>query len=80
MTPPLPRMDAYERLLYDAMKGDATLFAREDSVEHAWRIVEPVLGNATPISEYDPNTWGPRESDQIAAPYGGWHDPKMTNS
>ena len=70
-------MDAYERLLFDAMKGDATLFAREDSVEQAWRIVEPVLGNATPVSEYESKTWGPPQAEQIAAPYGGWHDPKM---
>jgi glucose-6-phosphate 1-dehydrogenase len=70
-------MDAYERLLHDAMKGDATLFAREDSVEQAWRIVDPVLGSATPVSEYEPNTWGPEESGQITAGYGAWHDPQI---
>jgi glucose-6-phosphate 1-dehydrogenase len=71
-------MDAYERLLHDALKGDATLFAREDSVEQAWRIVEPVLGAAaTPVSEYEPNTWGPHESQQITAGYAAWHDPVM---
>ena len=47
-------MDAYERLLTDAMKGDATLFAREDSVEQAWRIVDPILGAVTPVIEYEP--------------------------
>src|SRR5204862_3169070 len=57
-------MDAYERLLHDAMKGDATLFAREDSVEQAWRIVDPVLGTAAPVIEYEPNTWGPTESQR----------------
>jgi glucose-6-phosphate 1-dehydrogenase len=71
-------MDAYERLLHDAMKGDATLFAREDSVEQAWRIVEPVLGIDSPAVEYGPNTWGPRESDRIAADVGGWNDPILS--
>ena len=70
-------MDAYERLLGDAMKGDATLFAREDYVEEAWRIVEPVLGNATPVYEYEPGTWGPPEAAEIAPP-GGWRDPVVT--
>ncbi len=71
-------MEAYERLLHDAMKGDATLFAREDSVEQAWRVVEPVLGTATPLFEYDPNTWGPAEAQQITAGHSPWHDPKVT--
>ena len=52
-------MDAYERVLGDAMEGDATLFAREDYVEEAWRIVDPVLKADTPVYEYEPNTWGP---------------------
>src|SRR5713101_970484 len=52
-------MDAYERLLGDAMAGDATLFARQDSVEAAWAIVQPILGNVTPVHEYRPGTWGP---------------------
>jgi glucose-6-phosphate 1-dehydrogenase len=68
-------MDAYERLLHDAMLGDASLFAREDSVEEAWRIVEPMLGPTTPPSEYAPGTWGPPESARIAADHGGWHNP-----
>jgi glucose-6-phosphate 1-dehydrogenase len=71
-------MDAYERLLHDAMKGDATLFAREDSVEQAWRIVDPVLKVPTPVLEYEPNTWGPKEAQQIAAGQSPWHDPKVT--
>ena len=70
-------MDAYERLLGEAMKGDATLFAREDYVEEAWRIVEPVLGSATPMHEYEPNTWGPSQADRIITDAGGWHDPVM---
>jgi glucose-6-phosphate 1-dehydrogenase len=72
-------MDAYERLLHDAMNGDATLFAREDSVEQAWRIVEPVLADpSSPVHEYEPATWGPAEARQLAARYGGWHDPALT--
>jgi glucose-6-phosphate 1-dehydrogenase len=68
-------MDAYERLLHDAMKGDATLFAREDAVEQAWRIVDPVLKSGTPVRIYEPHTWGPAESKQITADLGDWHDP-----
>jgi glucose-6-phosphate 1-dehydrogenase len=68
-------MDAYERLLGDAMEGDATLFAREDAVETAWSIVEPILGNATPLSIYEPGSWGPAEADRLTAEVGGWHCP-----
>jgi glucose-6-phosphate 1-dehydrogenase len=68
-------MAPYERLLSDAMRGDATLFAREDAIEAAWRVVDPVLGNTTPIHEYEPNTWGPPEADKLIASDGGWHDP-----
>jgi glucose-6-phosphate 1-dehydrogenase len=73
---PPDEMEPYERLLGDAANGDATLFAREDSVEAAWRVVDPVLGNTTPLSEYEPNTWGPARVDQPLAPGGGWHDPR----
>jgi glucose-6-phosphate 1-dehydrogenase len=72
-------MDAYERLLGDALKGDATLFAREDYVEEAWRIVDPVLQAGTPVYEYEPRTWGPAEADQKVSPPGGWHNPTVTN-
>jgi len=68
-------MDAYERVLGDAMQGDATLFAREDYVEEAWRIVDPVLSANTPIHEYEPGTWGPREN--AFSPPGGWHNPSL---
>jgi glucose-6-phosphate 1-dehydrogenase len=71
-------MDAYERVLGDAMAGDATLFAREDSVEEAWRIVDPVLQANTPVYEYEPGTWGPREAQQVTPP-GGWHNPTVTD-
>jgi Glucose-6-phosphate 1-dehydrogenase len=68
-------MDAYERVLGDAMAGDATLFAREDYVEEAWRIVDPVLKASTPVYEYEPGTWGPSEVDQRVVPPGGWENP-----
>ena len=68
-------MEAYERVLGDAMAGDRTLFAREDYVEEAWRIVDPVLKKGTPVYEYEPNTWGPHEVDQQVSPPGGWHNP-----
>ncbi len=71
-------MDAYERMLGEALKGDATLFAREDYVEEAWRIVDPVVKAGTPVYEYEPGTWGPKEVDQRAAPPGGWLDPMAT--
>jgi glucose-6-phosphate 1-dehydrogenase len=71
-------MDAYERLLTEAMKGDATDFAREDYVEQAWRIVDPVLAAGTPVYEYEPKSWGPREVDQKVSPVGGWDDPSVT--
>jgi glucose-6-phosphate 1-dehydrogenase len=73
-------MDAYERLLGDAMDGDATLFAREDEVEEAWRIVDPILGDATPVHPYQPGTWGPPQADALAADVGGWHAPAATES
>jgi glucose-6-phosphate 1-dehydrogenase len=68
-------MDAYERVLGDAMAGDPTLFAREDYVEEAWRIVDPILKAGTPIYTYDKGEWGPGEVEQRASPPGGWHNP-----
>jgi len=68
-------MAPYERLLGDAMRGEGTLFVREDSVEEEWRIVDPVLGNVSPVLEYTPNTWGPPEAEQLIAGDGGWHNP-----
>lgn len=70
-------MDAYERVLGDAMSGDATLFAREDYVEEAWRIVDPALKAGTPLHEYEPQTWGPAEVDRVTPP-GGWLNPVVT--
>jgi len=68
-------MDAYERVLGDAMAGDPTLFAREDYVEEAWRIVDPILKVATPVFEYDQETWGPSQVEQRVSPPGGWQNP-----
>jgi len=73
-------MDAYERVLGDAMAGDATLFAREDYVEEAWRIVDPVLKAGTPIYPYDKGNWGPGEVEQRVSPQGGWHNPTAAES
>ena len=64
----------YERLLGDAMEGDPTLFARQDEVEAAWEVVDPVLGNVTPVYSYAKHTWGPAEAARITPP-GGWYDP-----
>jgi glucose-6-phosphate 1-dehydrogenase len=69
-------LDAYERLLGDAMRGDPLLFVRQDAVEAAWAIVEPILGNVTPVHEYTPHTWGPTEADRWATDIGGWHNPQ----
>ena len=66
---------AYERLLGEAMEGDPTLFAREDGVEAAWVIVQPILGGTTPIVTYEPGSWGPAEAARLAAEVGGWHSP-----
>jgi glucose-6-phosphate 1-dehydrogenase len=68
-------MDAYERVLGDAMGGDSTLFAREDYVEEAWRIVDPVLKADTPVYTYEKGAWGPSQVNQRVAPEGGWHNP-----
>ena len=65
----------YARLLHAAMTGDQSLFAREDLVEAQWRIVEPVLGNATPLYFYDPASWGPSEADRLLAEGDEWHNP-----
>jgi glucose-6-phosphate 1-dehydrogenase len=73
--PRADEMDAYERVLGDAMAGDPTLFAREDYVEEAWRIVDPVLKSSTPVIEYEPKSWGPSEVDHQVSPPAGWQNP-----
>ncbi len=68
-------LDPYERLLGDAMAGDPILFARQDGVEAEWTIVDPVLGDATPVHEYEAGSWGPQEAVALATEVGGWHEP-----
>jgi glucose-6-phosphate 1-dehydrogenase len=68
-------VDAYERLLTDAMKGDPTLFVREDAVETAWKVVDGILDNVTPVYPYASGTWGPAEANRLMAGLEGWHDP-----
>jgi glucose-6-phosphate 1-dehydrogenase len=69
-------MDAYERLLSDAMVGDGMLFAREDAVEAAWAVVQPILGDVTPVHDYKPGTWGPPQAAALTEEVGGWHEPE----
>ena len=69
-------MDAYERVLGDAMAGDTTHFAREDYVEEAWRIVDPLLKKATPVYAYEQKSWGPSQVEQVTPP-GGWQNPTV---
>jgi glucose-6-phosphate 1-dehydrogenase len=73
-SPRADEMEAYERLLIAAMEGDGTLFARQDYVEEAWRIIDPILNSVSPVYEYEPKTWGPREVDRVT-PEGGWQNP-----
>jgi glucose-6-phosphate 1-dehydrogenase len=67
-------MGAYERLIGDAMRGDATLFARQDAVEAAWQVVNPLLAMKTPLHEYAPHSWGPAAAEAIVGE-GGWQAP-----
>ncbi len=69
-------LEPYDRLLSDALVGDATLFVRQDAVEAAWSIVDPILGNVTALHPYEPGSWGPVEAERLAADVGGWHNPK----
>jgi len=73
-SPRADEMDAYERVLGAAMDGDSTLFAREDYVEEAWRIMEPVFKGNTPVYQYAPGTWGPEEVERVTPP-AGWSNP-----
>jgi len=68
-------MGAYEELLFDAVQGNSGRFARQDYVEEAWRIVDPILNDAVPVHEYEPGTWGPAQASALIAPDGGWFDP-----
>ena len=73
--PSAEEMTPYERVLSDALKGDQTLFAREDYVEEAWRIVDPMIKANTPVYQYDVHSWGPAEVNKFILPQGGWHNP-----
>ena len=68
-------MSPYERLLGDALRGDQSLFASGDAIEAQWRIVDPILGDATPIHMYDQNTWGPKAANILMGDPGGWLNP-----
>jgi glucose-6-phosphate 1-dehydrogenase len=72
--PQKEEMEAYERVLTDALIGDSSIFARQDYVEEAWRIVDPVLKADTPVYSYEPHSWGPKEADALVPP-GGWVEP-----
>jgi glucose-6-phosphate 1-dehydrogenase len=79
-TRPCPQeMEAYELLLGDAMAGDGTLFARQDYVEEAWRIVAPVLNSGPAPYPYERGSWGPKELEQRLSPPGGWVNPAMSD-
>jgi glucose-6-phosphate 1-dehydrogenase len=73
-------MTPYERLLGDALRGDQTLFASEDAIEAQWRIVEPVLGDVTPVHEYEQNTWGPAEAGSLIEDSAGWMNPESAGA
>jgi glucose-6-phosphate 1-dehydrogenase len=70
----------YERLLGDAIRGDTQLFTKDDSVEAAWRVIDPILTNPTPVAEYEPGSWGPAAATAIVNDGGGWHDPAKEQS
>lgn len=72
---PQKLLPPYQLLLSEALDGDQTYFTREDAVNTAWSIVEPVLGNVVPVHTYEPGTWGPPEADRLPAAHGGWHEP-----
>jgi glucose-6-phosphate 1-dehydrogenase len=76
---PAGEMSPYERLLGDALRGDQSLFASEDAIEAQWRIVQPILDDATPVHEYEPNTWGPAEAGNMMDAEGGWVNPEVPN-
>jgi glucose-6-phosphate 1-dehydrogenase len=70
-------LEPYERLLGEAMRGDPILFARQDAVEAAWAIVDPLIHHRSPLFEYGPGTWGPPEADRLTTSVGGWHCPQV---
>src|SRR5262245_17668039 len=70
-------MGAYEELLFDAMRGNSARFARQDYVEEAWRIVDPILAERRPAYEYEPGRWGPPQAAALIEPAGSWFDPTI---
>jgi glucose-6-phosphate 1-dehydrogenase len=70
----------YERLLSDAVRGDASLFTQDECVEAAWRVVDPVLKGGLPVSVYEPGTWGPEAAGKIVDAGEAWHDPQVEKS
>lgn len=72
---PGDEVEAYERLLTDAMNGDALLFVREDAVEVSWEVVENTLDCSLPLYFYEPGSWGPPETNVLAKDLGGWRNP-----
>jgi glucose-6-phosphate 1-dehydrogenase len=72
--------EPYDRLLAGAMAGDGSLFTREDAVEAAWKVVDPVLEDHQPAIVYERGTWGPKESDALIASDGGWHNPRASGT
>jgi len=74
---PGDEVEAYERLLTDAMNGDALLFVREDAVEVSWEVVENILDTSLPLYFYEQGSWGPPEADRLAKDMGGWRNPRL---
>jgi glucose-6-phosphate 1-dehydrogenase len=70
----------YERLLGDAVRGDTSLFTHDDTVEAAWRVVDPVLHDPLPVAFYEPGTWGPPEADRVIEGDETWHNPTAETS
>jgi glucose-6-phosphate 1-dehydrogenase len=71
-----PVLAPYDRLLGEALVGDQSSFARWDSIEAAWRVVDPILGDTEPVKTYDPGSWGPPGSGGLAHSAGGWVAPR----
>ena len=70
-------MAGYRDLIHAAVVGNMIPFTRGDGVEAQWRVVEPVLGDVTPLHEYEPGTWGPAEAGRLTERHGGWVDPRV---
>ncbi|MDR2985459.1 MAG: glucose-6-phosphate dehydrogenase [Nocardiopsaceae bacterium] len=75
MAQPGGDMRPYDRLIGAALSGERWLFARQDTVEAAWQVVDPILGDATPVHPYERGTWGPKEADSVLPDWDTWHDP-----